>query len=94
MGTMTDEEEHREEKLATTPLFISAGVPTTVTHLVSERQHSVFYRWELSRDSDRLVRLSVTQMFHLLFSSQQGSRLTLLGDHLQMFNQRETLPPH
>jgi hypothetical protein len=83
-----------EKKLATPLPFISAGVPTTKTHLVSDGQHSVFYRWELSRDSNRRVHLSVTQMFHLLFSSQQGNRLTLLEDHLQMFNQRETLPPH
>lgn len=54
----------------------------------------VFYRWGLSQDSHRLTHLSVTQMFLLVFSSQQGHSSTLLGHHLQMFNQRETLPPH
>lgn len=47
----------------------------------------------LTRDSHGLAHLSATHMVRLVFSSQQGNSSTLLGDHLQMFNQRETLHP-
>lgn len=59
---------------------------------VRRMTHGVFCRWGLSRDSHRLAHLSVTQMFCLVFSSQQGNSSTLLGDHLQMFNQRPCYP--
>lgn len=61
---------------------------------VRRMTHGVFYRWTLGLDSHRLAHLSVTQMFCLVFCSQQGNSSALLGDHLQMFNQRETLLPH
>lgn len=46
---------------------------------VRRMTHSMFYRWALGRDSHRLTHLSVTQMFCLVFCSQQGNSSALLG---------------
>lgn len=52
---MSKSTDKRKRRSCAATVFISAGVPPIVTHLVSDEWRTVFYRWGLSRDSRRLA---------------------------------------